>query len=598
MNSPRLHLADLQISFLRDKEWKPVVDGVSFDIMPGEMLALLGESGCGKSITAMSLPGLLPTDICRITGGQAIFNGQDLYQLPEQELEKIRGNRISVIFQEPMTALNPVFTIGNQLAEILACHLKLSGNALYERCVELLEETGIPDPVGCLKKYPFELSGGMRQRAMIAMAVACEPDLIIADEPTTALDVTVQAQIMKLLRDLQKRANTSVLFITHNLALASQYADRCCVMYAGQIVESADNPELFVNPRHPYTRLLMRAIPNYAERTNALPAIAGMPPTEPSAIPGCRFAERCPYAQDDCATEKPAIAIAPAHFSRCTVSNATHTAALPGRISSQCGDIALSVRDLKVHFPVKSGIFRRTTGTFKAVDGISFDLHRGETLALVGESGCGKTTAGKAIIRLIEPTAGKVTLHPAETHIGGMRRRIQMIFQDPFSSLNPRLSIGESIAEGIRRHKTLLPGQTEDEALAALMNQVGLPQSALARYPHQFSGGQRQRIGLARALAIRPDIIICDECTSALDVSVQAQIINLLKEIQAETGISYIFITHDLGVVGYLADRICVMNHGQIVESGTTEEIYRNPQQEYTRTLLNAAPVLGKHQTP
>ena len=610
MDKTRLKIEGLKIGFQQGAQVVPAVDEVSLELRKGEMLALLGESGSGKSLTALSLLGLLPRPSGRLMGGHAWFDGKDLYALPEKELQKIRGRSIAMIFQEPMTALNPLMTVGDQLGEVLKTHFKMHGVAVTKRCEELLNEVEIPEASARLRSYPHELSGGLRQRVMIAMALAGEPEILIADEPTTALDVTVQAQIMRLLTRLQERHGTSILFITHNLALAAQGAQRCAVMYAGEIVETATAEELFHSPRHPYTRLLLHSLPRSEARGTALETIAGMVPRNWSELSGCRFAERCPYAHEECRTAKPAWReFSTDHRARCHFCQELSSWREMSARQSSAGSVALPevilrTDGLRVWFPVKSGWLHRTTGQLKAVDGVDLELHAGETLALVGESGCGKSTIGKSLIRLVEPTDGRILLHGTDdvTHLKRssllpLRREVQMIFQDPFSSLDPRMMVGESVAEGMTLRHPEWDSSQREARVAELLKQVGLNPADATRYPHQFSGGQRQRIGLARALAVEPRLIVCDECTSALDVSVQAQILNLLKEIQCATSVAYLFITHDLSVVGYLADRVAVMYLGHLVEEGSAEEIFAHPAHPYTKALFAAAPRLqGREQ--
>ncbi len=607
MSEILLQVSDLAISFRSGSNRLRAVSGADFVIYAGEMLALVGESGSGKTVTALSLLGLLPQPAAILEKGRAIFAGNDLFQLTEKQWQDFRGDRISMIFQEPMTALNPVLTVGYQIAEVLRRHQGLKGAALRKRCLELLDQVGLPDPEQRLKDYPHQLSGGMRQRIMIAIALACQPQLLIADEPTTALDVTVQAQIMELLHRLRRETGTAILFITHNLALVSEYADRVAVMYAGQIVECAPNQDFFSSPAHPYARMLLRAMPQTVSRGRQLASIEGRDSGTGSA---CRFAPRCPLAKPVCREiAPPEIQLESGHFLRCHLAG--ERIPLPEAAALNSGDAeadpfpvvpALQVRALRVSFPVKGGVFKRTVARVKAADGVSLTLFPGETLALVGESGCGKTSVGKALIRLLPNDAGEIILkerHHLESmsaaQLRPLRKKIQMIFQDPFSSLNPRLTIGESLEEGMLLQKI---GGKAPERLALqkeLLRQVGLDEKMLSRYPHQFSGGQRQRIVLARALALEPEVIICDECTSSLDVSVQAQMLNLLKEIQRQHQIAYLFITHDLSVVSYLADRVAVMYLGKIVEQGVMEEIFSASAHPYTRALLAAAPRLDRN---
>lgn len=606
MSEVRLKIEGLRIGFQQGARVVPAVDEVSLELRKGEMLALLGESGSGKSLSALSLLGLLPRPAGRLLGGHAWFDGRDLYALAEPELRKLRGHRIAMIFQEPMTALNPLMTVGDQLGEVLKTHFGMRGEAAAKRSVELLGEVEIPEAAARLKSYPHELSGGLRQRVMIAMALAGEPEVLIADEPTTALDVTVQAQIMRLLTRLQERHGTAILFITHNLALAAQGAQRCAVMYAGELVETATAEELFRAPRHPYTRLLLQSLPRGESRGGALATIAGMVPRNWSELEGCRFAERCPLAREECRRTKPGWReFSTEHRTRCHFCQELSSWRSPSAQGSavtgvaRASEVLLRTEDLRVWFPVKGGWLHRTVGQLKAVDGVELELRAGETLALVGESGCGKSTIGKSLIRLVEPTGGKLLLHGTEevTHLRRnallpLRREVQMIFQDPFSSLDPRMMVGESVAEGMSLRHPEWSREQRDARVAELLRQVGLNPEDATRYPHQFSGGQRQRVGLARALAVEPRLIVCDECTSALDVSVQAQILNLLKEIQGATGVAYLFITHDLSVVGYLADRVAVMYLGHLVEEGPAEELFAQPAHPYTRALFAAAPKL------
>ncbi|NMA45214.1 MAG: dipeptide ABC transporter ATP-binding protein [Lentisphaerae bacterium] len=606
MNHQPEHLLDVQdlhVGFRQGSARIPAVAGASFSMAPGEMLALVGESGSGKSITALSILGLLPRPAAHIEQGRILFRGHDILNMSEAQLRQIRGNRISMIFQEPMTALNPVLSVGWQIAEVLRQHRSISAADARSQAVALLAKVGIPDPAKRYDDYPHQLSGGMRQRVMIAIALACEPELLIADEPTTALDVTVQAQIMDLIASLRQELGTAVLLITHNLALVREQADHIAVMYAGSIVEQAPRDRLFAQPAHPYTRLLLRSLPNSGQRGQRLASISGGVPKLGDIGPGCPFAPRCPLAQQRCHDERPAgTSVGEAHIVACHFAAQAMTAAIPADVSPALvtGELLLDIRDLRVWFPIRHGFLSRVKGQVRAVNGVSLQLRRGETLALVGESGCGKTTVGKALVRLAKATAGSAVLSGAgdifslDRHaMHAVRKRIQMIFQDPFSSLNPRLSIGESITEGMDAHRIGANAAERRARAEAIMAKVGLPSDALNRYPHQFSGGQRQRIGLARAIAVEPDVVICDECTSALDVSVQAQILNLLKDIQREFRLAYLFITHDLSVVGYLADRVAVMYLGHVVEEGLAHEVLAHPAHPYTHALLAAAPQIA-----
>ena len=599
-NDILLDVKNLRIGFRQGGTIARAVEDTSFSIRRGELLALVGESGSGKSVTAMSLLGLLPEVSAVISNGTAMFDGHDLLKMSRKELNEIRGNRISMIFQEPMTALNPVLTIGWQIGEVLRRHRGLDKEETQKQVVELLRKVGIPSPEKRAEDYPHQLSGGMRQRVMIAIALACRPELLIADEPTTALDVTVQAQIMDLLAELRTEYKTSVLFITHNLALVREQADRVAVMYAGSIMEQGTCEEIFKDPMHPYTRLLMQSVPSTTQRGRRLASIAGMVPKGTDVIPGCGFASRCPFKTDACDAQKPSLeTLEGVHEVACLrlkeLQQLEKSSDKAENVHSQKGQTVLKVNGLRVWFPVRAGILKRTVGHVKAVDGISFELKKGETLAVVGESGCGKTTIGKSIVGLAPRTEGDVMLADGngdmtQPDMATLRQRVQMIFQDPFSSLDPRLMVGETIEEGMEVHGVGKDAAERRALMEKLSIRVGLSPDVLNRYPHQFSGGQRQRIGLARALAVNPEVIICDECTSALDVSVQAQILNLLKELQDELGLSYLFITHDLSVVSYLADRVAVMYLGRIVEEGTAADVLESPKHPYTKALMAAAP--------
>ncbi len=576
-----------------------VLEDLNFCVYPGETFALLGESGCGKSMTALSLLRLLPPN-GRIVSGQVHLNGRDLLQLPEFAMRQVRGGQLAMIFQEPQTSLNPVLTLGQQLAESLRLHRGLSGQAISERAVDLLKAVGIPDPERRLGEYPHQLSGGMKQRVMIAMALAGEPKLLIADEPTTALDVTIQAQVLALLKQLQRDTGLAVLLITHDLGVVAETADRLAVLYAGQILETGPSQAFFERPLHPYSRKLLESLPDPQKRGAPLATIEGRVPPLDQRFSGCRFAPRCPLAQEICHQEIP-----PWHQLdgergvRCFLWESTPPLVPVRPVSEkirEAGETLLQVEGLRVHFPIRGGLFRRVRGAVKAVDGVDLCLRRGQTLALVGESGCGKTTVGKAILRLIPITAGTIQydgqdlarLRPRA--LRPYRKELQIIFQDPFASLNPRLLVGESIAEGLQALGLVPDPKARRRRVVQLLEQVGLDASAYERYPHEFSGGQRQRICIARALAVEPKLILCDEPTSALDVSVQAQILNLLRRLQQDMGLSYLFISHNLSVVAYLAQEVAVMYLGRILEYGRVEEILEAPQHPYTRALLSAVP--------
>lgn len=519
-----------------------VVDDVSFTIERGETFVLLGESGSGKSITALSIMRLLPA-AAKISSGGVILNGQDLFQLPESKMRDIRGANIGMIFQEPQTSLNPVMTAGQQIGETLSRHKGLSKKQCIKRSIELLDAVGIPEPDRRVNEYPHQFSGGMMQRIMIAMALAGEPDLLIADEPTTALDVTIQAQVLELLNKLKKDTGMAILFITHDLGVTSQMADHVAVMRQGKIVEAKDKQSLFAHPEHPYTLQLFDAIPSWAKRQ-----------AEANDIEVERSDERC----------------------------------------------LLKVRDLKVHYPIRKGVFKRVVGHVRAVDGVTIDVHAGETVAVVGESGSGKTTMGKGILQLLQTTDGEVLYQGKDlSHLDAAalrkkRSEIQIVFQDPYSSMNPRMMIRDIIQEGMLAQGIGETRQERDQMTAELLEHVGLLPEHQLRYPHEFSGGQRQRICIARALAVKPKLIICDEPTSALDVSVQAQILALLRRLQKEYQLAYLFITHNISVVEYIAHYVAVMYQGKIVEQGDAEQVLMNPQNEYTKELLSAVPRIKK----
>ncbi len=595
-----LKVDKLRLGFAAGKATLAAVDGISFSISPGETFALLGESGCGKSATAQGIMRLLPA-AGRIMAGEVRLGGEELLALSETEMRAYRGGRMAMIFQEPATSLNPVLTVGRQIGEVLERHLGLRGAAANGPMLDLLRQVGIADPERRLGEYPFQLSGGMKQRVMIAIALAGEPQLLIADEPTTALDVTVQAQILDLLAKLQLARSMGMLLITHDLGVVARMAHRIGVMYAGELVEEASREAFFTRPQHPYTQALFEALPEISRRGLKLSTIPGQVPSLAAMPSGCRFADRCSHVMPLCRAESPPWReIAADHAVRChwrgEATEETGTRHAVTELDIEPGKAFLQVEGLKVLFPIRKGFLQRTRGYVRAVDGVSLAISAGRTLALVGESGCGKTTVGKALLQLIRPTAGSVALGGDELvglkgrKLHRVRRHMQMIFQDPFASLNPRLRVGEIIAEGM----ALLNANAEvgqRSAIAALLQQVGLPPEALDRYPHEFSGGQRQRIAIARALAVQPELLICDEPTSALDVSVQAQILNLLKKLQGELGVAYLFITHNFAVVEYLAHDVAVMYLGRIVEQGRAEEILHSPQHPYTQALLSAVPV-------
>jgi len=530
MNNPILAVERLSITF---NHRQTVVDDISFEIHAGETFALVGESGSGKSITALSVLRLLPNN-ARLNAEAINLHGDDLLKRSEFELCKIRGRRIGFIFQDPMSSLNPVMTIGSQIEEVIKLHFDLPRDAIQQRVLELLQQVELPQAPQRIKDYPHQLSGGQRQRVMIAIALAGKPDLLIADEPTTSLDVTIQAQILALLKNIQQQTGMALWLISHDLALVSSIADRVAVMQQGKIVETGATAEFFNQPKHPYTRKLLNALPSM---------------------------QNCLAHSTE---EKPPL---------------------------------LQVSDFYCHYPIRKGIFKRIVDYVRAVDGVSFDIQQGKTLALVGESGCGKTTLGKSLLNLI-PGSGRVIINGVELNgltgeaLRRQRANIQIVFQDPFSSMNPRMLVGDIIAEGIRALHPKVSSEQRKARVRQLLQQVDLPEDSALRYPHEFSGGQRQRICIARALAVDPKLIVCDEPTSALDVSVQAQIIQLLKTLQQEKGVSYLFITHDLAVVAEIADDVAVMYQGKIIEQGGVAEVLTQPKHAYTKKLLAAVPVL------
>ncbi len=608
---PLLRVAGLVTEIGHDADTLRVVDGVSFHVAAGETYALLGESGCGKSMTALSLMRLLP-DGGRIVAGAVQLDGQDVLALPERDMRRVRGGGMAMIFQEPMLALNPVVKVGHQIVEALVLHQGLSGQAAREAARGLLDSVGVPDALRRLDSYPFELSGGLRQRAMIAMALAGQPRLLIADEPTTALDVTIQAQVLDVLRSLRSEKRMGMLLITHDLGVVAENADRVGVMYAGELLEEGTRDAFFAAPQHPYSRMLFEALPHaiphalqpMAERSPAggagdggrLTTIPGQVPKLDGRMRGCRFAPRCPFAIARCRDESPDWQAIDGQRVRCHLAGAlplrSARAVTPPTHSTQAAQALLQVDGLKVHFPIRRGFIQRTVGHVRAVDDVTLAIQPGRTLALVGESGCGKTTVGKALLRLIEPTAGSIVLAGetvAARNAATLRRQAQMVFQDPFSSLNPRMRVADILLEGMDALGVGAANQRRD-AVALLLRQVGLPDDAGGRYPHAFSGGQRQRIAIARALAVSPRLVICDEPTSALDVSVQAQILNLLKDLQDSLGLAYLFITHNLAVVDYLAHEVAVMYLGRIVEQGPAAQVLRAPRHPYAQALVSAVP--------
>jgi len=605
----QLNVKNLVVDLQTESGMARAVDALNLTLQKGQTFALVGESGCGKSMTALSLLRLLP-DNAVIQSGQVKLSDVDVFQLSENQMRSIRGRRISIIFQEPSTSLNPVMTVGDQILEVISQHTSLKGEAARGRALEWLTKVGLPEPARRMGSYPFEMSGGQLQRVMIAIALAAEPDLLIADEPTTALDVTIQAQILDLLKSLQKERGMAMLLITHDLAVVSGMADQVALMYAGQIVEVASAADFFVRPSHPYAKLLLQALPGEDLRGRQLAAIHGTVPALTQVFQGCRFAPRCPYQMASC-VEKPVAmtALAEDHHVRCVRANdvglqALSLSPLRDRSSMVSVDhsVLLSVQNLSVTYSMGGGVLGGRQ-SFQAVKNVSFDIQKGQTLALVGESGCGKTTIGKALLQLLTPQT-QVTGHAVlqgqnlfqlkGRDLMASRRQLQIIFQNPFASLNPRMRVQEILEEGMKSLHPEWSTHQRQADLKVLMDQVGLRKDALDRYPHEFSGGQRQRIAIARALAVKPSLIVCDEPTSALDVSVQAQILNLLKELQDSLGVSFLFVTHNIGVVAYLADKVAVMHEGEIVEIGDASQILNNPQAIYTKTLLSAVPQLNQ----
>jgi peptide/nickel transport system ATP-binding protein len=615
-----LQTQDLKVALDAEVGLVRAIDGLSLAIQRGETFALVGESGCGKSMTALALMRLLPEN-GRVTSGDVRLDRDDLLALPEAGMRAVRGGRIGMIFQEPSTSLNPVMKIGAQIVEAIEAHTALRGAAARAKAVEWLRRVGIPEPERRIDDYPFRMSGGQKQRVMIAMTLATEPDFLVADEPTTALDVTIQAQVLDLLKDLQKEQGLGMLLITHDLAVVAGMAHRVALMYAGQIIEVAKAEDFFANPKHPYARALLRALPDARRRGQALQAIPGTVPVLTQQFAGCRFAPRCDRVMAHCASVAPELTeiygreqAGDLHSVRCLqfvpgasiapgagASTRVDTVRAPERVVAAPTSTLLEIRNLRVRFPIRTGLLQRGKRYFDAVDDISFTVAERETLALVGESGCGKTTTGKAIVQLLRGSAtfegqallqGRNLFDLSGQALTQARRDIQIIFQDPFASLNPRMRVVDILDEGMISLLPEIDAGARRKRIEGLVDQVGLRRDALDRYPHEFSGGQRQRIAIARALAGQPRLIVCDEPTSALDVSVQAQILNLLHDLQQELGVSYLFITHNIGVVEYIADRVAVMRSGRIVEQGDSVSVLEHPQERYTRELIDAVPRL------
>lgn len=564
MKLPLLKISDLSISFESESGIVEVLRNVSFEIGKAENVAIVGESGSGKTVTSLSVLGLLP-NTANITSGDIIFTpenaGMNLVSASENAMRAIRGNKISMIFQEPMTSLNPVKTCGSQVSEAIMWHQKLSKQEAFEKTIQLFEKVRLPDPATVYSRFPHQISGGQKQRVMIAMAVSCNPHLLIADEPTTALDVTVQKSIITLLKELQDALGMSILYITHDLGLVKEIADKVIVMYRGEIIETGTTEEIFKRPRENYTKALLSCHPGPEYKGKKLPVISD-------------------FVLD---AQSPVIREAPALQQK--------TAPI-----IQPGETVLKVENLVVKFPVKKNMFGRPLKEYTAVDDVSFEVKRGETVGLVGESGCGKTTLGRTLLWLQEPVSGKIffngkdLLHLPKEALRHLRKEVQIIFQDPYGSLNPRITIGSAIKEPMTIHEIEKTDKQRKEKTIDLLERVGLKADHYNRYPHEFSGGQRQRICIARAISLNPEFIVCDESVSALDVSIQAQVLNLLSELKNEFGFTNIFISHDLSVVHYISDRIMVMRQGRIVELGAADDVFFHPREEYTRELIDAIP--------
>jgi len=608
-----LEVDNLHVHFVTRRGVVRAVEGISYRVRSGEVVALVGESGCGKSVSALAIMQLIAKPAGRVISGRILFQGRNLLDLTEDAMREVRGREIAMIFQEPMTSLNPVLTIGFQIMEPLLIHLGLTPTRARARAIELLMLVGIPDPERRLEQYPHQFSGGMRQRVMVAIALACNPKLIIADEPTTALDVTIQAQILQLMKDLSRDLGIALVVITHNLGVVARYADRINVMYAARMAEQGSAREVFAKPLHPYTAGLLRSVPRLDKpRAWKLETIEGLPPNLLDPLPGCRFAPRCAARIERCGHEVPPLAnVAPQRYSACLraremaevgpagigLQGASTESASRKKLATDRA--LLQTRELRTYFEVSAGmtLIRHNRREVRAVDGLSFEVFRGETVGLVGESGCGKTTVGRTLLRLEQVTSGNILFDGMEvTHLEGQalndyRRKIQVIFQDPYSSLNPRMTIGEIVAEPMLVHQLVPDRKAANAKVAELLAQVGLFDYMAERYPHELSGGQRQRVGIARALAMKPSFIICDEPVSALDVSIQAQIINLLEDIQHNFGITFLFIAHDLAVVRHVSDRVIVMYLGRVMEMAERDALYADPLHPYTRALLDAVPV-------
>jgi peptide/nickel transport system ATP-binding protein len=609
-----LAVDDLRVTFPGAGGGVRAVRGLSYQVRAGEVIGIVGESGSGKSVSSLAVMGLLPPGAR--TAGSVRYRGKELLDLDDRAASRIRGREISMVFQDPLSALTPVYTVGDQVAEALRIHSDISREAATRRAVELLDLVGIPNAKARAGAFPHEFSGGMRQRVTIAIAIANDPDLIIADEPTTALDVTIQAQILEVLKTAQQATGAAIVLITHDLGVVAGFADRTMVMYAGRAVETGTTEDVFYRARMPYTMGLLGSIPRVdAAGRQPLTPVDGAPPALSDLPPGCPFAPRCPMVVDRCTTVEPdlvrLVGSGDRHFAACHRSIEIELSGLTGtdvftvgvtpppaaeRFARSTRPVVLEVRDLVRHYPLTRGqVFRRRVGTVHAVDGISFDIRQGETLALVGESGCGKTTALTEVLRMVRPQAGSIVILGRDTATMSSRQRfttrrdVQIVFQDPFASLDPRLPVGDILAEPLATQG--VPRAQRHREIPELLRLVGMEAEHASRYPHEFSGGQRQRIGIARALALKPQLVVLDEPVSALDVSIQAGIINLLAKLGLDLGLSYLFVAHDLSVVRYLADQVAVMYLGKIVESGPVDRVFAAPTHPYTQALLSAIPL-------
>ena len=562
MSQPLLKIENLEIAFQQEKIFVPVIHKISYELFPNEIMGIVGESGSGKSVSSLAIMGLLPKNISKISNGAIVLESENITHFDTKSFRKIRGNKIAMIFQEPMSSLNPSMKCGTQVAEMLSQHTKLSKKEITSEVLSLFEKVKLPEPIVIFNKYPHEISGGQKQRVMIAMAIACKPQILIADEPTTALDVTVQKEIILLLKEIQQENQMSIIFISHDLALVSEIANRVLVMYKGEIVEQGTVETIFRNPKHIYTQALINSRPSLDTRLVRLPTIQD-------------------FLQEKVSTE---------------IVTAAEREAFHKNLYSK--EPLLEVKNVEKEYISAAGVFGKKS-SFKAVNNVSFKLYEGETLGLVGESGCGKSTLGNAILQLDKATAGSILYRGQDiTKLEGselrkLRREIQIIFQDPYSSLNPRIPVGQAIMEPMQVHKLYASDKECKAKTIEILKRVGLSEEHFNRYPHEFSGGQRQRIGIARTIALQPKLIVCDESVSALDISVQAQVLNLLNELKENFGFTYIFISHDLAVVKYMSDQVLVMNKGKIEEIDDADEIYANPKKEYTKKLIAAIPHKG-----